>query len=97
MQFIWRAQKYLENIEKHQVDFVVAVLIFESDTFTEEDTRHDYGEKRYRSIGAVGEEFFVVVFTERDGKLHIISARRGGRRDRRRYCSHVLGRGEASL
>ena len=97
MELEWDDQKYLENIEKHQVDFIVAVLIFRSSTVAKVDTRHDYGETRYEAVGFVGEDCFVVVFTRRGERFRIISARRGGRRDRRDYDANVSGRRDPSI
>jgi len=43
------------------------------------DGRKHYGEVRYVSTGFVGDECFVVVHTERDGVIRLITAWKGGR------------------
>ena len=97
MDFEWDDQKYLENIQRHRVDFIGAILIFRAEVVTKVDTRHDYGETRYEAVGFVGENCFVVVYTRRDDRFRVISARHGGRRDRRAYHAHVAGRGDPEV
>ncbi len=89
MDFEWDELKRQGNIAKHRVDFIRAIAIFLGPTVTTEDSRFDYGEVRYRSIGLVGADCFVVVYTERDSILRIISAWKGGRRDQAYYDAHV--------
>ena len=43
MEFEWDEQKRLANIEKHGVDFTLAVTIFADTIVTKEDARVDYG------------------------------------------------------
>jgi len=85
MDFEWDEAKRQSNIEKHQVDLLEAVLIFESWVQTEKDDRFDYGETRFRSIGFVDDDCYVLIHAERAGRTRLISAWKGGRRDRRKY------------
>ena len=89
--FEWDRSKAEENAHKHGIEFEVAILIFRGDFVTNMDSRHDYGEERYTSIGSVGEDCLVVVHTCREGRYRIISARRGGRRDRRKLGKDDVG------
>ena len=89
MIFEWDDDKRQGNLAKHDVDIVKAARIFEGSIATQKDDRSDYGEARYQSIGYIGEDCLVVVWTERDGVVRLISARRGGRRDRRRHAQGV--------
>ena len=41
-----------------------------------EDTRKDYNERRYQALGMIGEYLHMLVFTPRDGAVHVISLRR---------------------
>ena len=41
-----------------------------------EDTREDYSERRYQALGFIGEHLHMLVFTPRDGAIHVISLRR---------------------
>jgi uncharacterized protein len=92
MNFEWDDDKNEGNQRKHRVDFVDAILIFEGDVLTLEDTRQNYGEQRFRSIGLVDGECFVVVHTQRGNSTRLISAWRGGSDERNNYRSYVIGR-----
>jgi uncharacterized DUF497 family protein len=48
-----------------------------------QDTRHDYGEKRIVARCWFGEVLLIVVYTRRGDSIHIISARRANRKERR--------------
>ncbi|MGQ0565121.1 MAG: BrnT family toxin [Gemmobacter sp.] len=89
MEFEWDDDKRLANLAKHDVDLVLAAAIFDGRVFTQEDGRDDYGETRYQSVGYIGDDCFVVVWTQRDDVIRLISARRGGRRDRRRFAQGI--------
>jgi uncharacterized DUF497 family protein len=92
MQFDWDDDKRQANLDKHGVDFLYAARIFRGPVLTEIDGRTDYGEVRCVAVGRVGEECFVVVFTQRGDTCRLISARKGGRRDRRKYQDSDAGR-----
>ena len=85
MEFEWDSIKNQRNIEKHGIDFVDAVRIFERPTLTVVDNRRNYGEKRIAATGTVEEVILYVVYTVRDGIWRIISARRANRRERKKY------------
>lgn len=52
-----------------------------SDAVIEEDDRRDYGERRYRVLGFIGDRLHAVVFTPRAGKVHVISLRKANNRE----------------
>ena len=85
MEYEWDEAKRQSNIEKHQVDILEAVLIFENWVLTEPDDRFDYGEVRFKSTGVVDGIYYVLVHADRGGRARLISAWKGGRRDRRKY------------
>jgi uncharacterized DUF497 family protein len=85
MEFEWDETKRRSNFDKHGVDLFEAALIFEGPITTREDRRHDYGERRFVSVGIVGDACFVVVYTRRGGKVRLISAWKGGRHEKERY------------
>ncbi len=52
----------------------------------ERDIKHQETEERYIAIGmTLNEKLLFVVFTMRDSKIRIISARRANRKERRLY------------
>lgn len=51
MRFSWSERKRISNVEVHGIDFVDAELVFAGATFTYEDDRFDYGERRFVTLG----------------------------------------------
>ena len=50
-----------------------------------EDTRADYGERRFQAVGFLDEHLCMLVFTPRNEAVHVISLRRANHRERTRY------------
>ncbi|MEJ0075216.1 MAG: BrnT family toxin [Alphaproteobacteria bacterium] len=75
--FEWDDAKAEENYAKHGVDFEAARQVFH-DPFALErlDDREDYGEDRFILSGMADGVVLIVVYTERNGRLRLISARR---------------------
>lgn len=92
MQFEWNEQKRRSNFEKLGVDLLLGALIFEGPTVEAPDLRTDYGEKRMIAIGMADDAFLVVIYVQRGDVIRLISTRKGGRRDRRRYENALAGR-----
>ncbi|WP_395777701.1 BrnT family toxin [Aquidulcibacter sp.] len=92
MEFEWDDEKNKANILKHGVDFVDAMLIFDTFVLSAGDRRHDYGERRVRSIGIVDSDCFVVVHTQRGSSVRIIIACKGGTDERELYRGYVSRR-----
>jgi len=83
--FEWDEDKRRRNIEDHGVDFRLAALIFNNPVVEARDERDDYGEVRYRALGHIGEEYFLVAFAWRGENRRIISAWKVGNDGKRRY------------
>ncbi len=92
MDFEWDHEKNKANILKHGVNFIDAMLIFETFVLSAVDRRHDYGEHRVRSIGIVDDDCFVVVHTQRGSSVRLISAWKGGTDERELYRAYVSRR-----
>lgn len=86
MDFEWDTAKSAANFAKHGVSFQEAKAVF-SDPFALElrDDRADYGEERYILIGQTPGGVLVVVHTQRDTRIRLISARNAEPRERRAY------------
>jgi uncharacterized DUF497 family protein len=84
--FEWDEAKAAENYAKHGVSFETAIKVFR-DPFAIErlDDRDDYGEERFILIGTAEEGVVTVVYTERNGRFRIISARRATRHEQDDY------------
>ncbi len=81
----WDEVKRRGNLKDHGVDFRDAALIFENPVIEAEDTRAEYGETRYRALGHVDGDYFMVAFTWRGRNRRIISAWKVDDDGRRRY------------
>jgi uncharacterized DUF497 family protein len=77
------------NLEKHHIDFVGCEVIFESATIIREDTRFDYGEIRFQTIGLWNGIVVFVVHTPRGEDDHIISIRKAQKHEERIYWQSV--------
>jgi hypothetical protein len=94
VRFVWDRDKSDGNYRERDFDFAFASLIFEGPVLVVEDTRRDYGERRFVAIGLADEIHITLVFTDRAGprsdiSRRIISARRSNRKERRLYDQFV--------
>ena len=87
MEFEWHHAKAEANFEAHGVSFDLATTVFK-DPFAVErlDDREDYGEERFVIVGmAEGGVVLFVAYTEREGRMRIISARRATQNEQDDY------------
>ena len=84
--FEWDDDKAAQNTAKHGVSFERAARVF-SDPFgvAEIDDREDYGEPRFIMVGMVEGDLIFVAYTERDGRIRIITARRATKHEQDDY------------
>lgn len=77
MEFEWDRAKAEINLEKHKISFDEAVTVFYDPlAATFDDPDHSVGERRLVTIGYSSQEkLLVVVHTEHDDMIRIISAR----------------------
>ena len=85
-EFEWDADKEAANLQKHGVSFAQAAVAF-SDPFGVDwiDDRQDYGEERVILLGMTDGQVLTVVYTERETRIRIISARRATRYEQEIY------------
>jgi hypothetical protein len=86
--FEWDDAKAAENEAKHGVSFALARSVFK-DPFAIErrDDRQDYGEERFILIGMVQGVVLTVVYTLREERARLISARRATRLEQDDYAT----------
>lgn len=82
----WDEAKRAVNLEKHGVVFEDADGFEWGLALTAPDTRRDYGEDRFVSIGPIGARLFVMVWTPRGAGRRIISLRKANKREERYYA-----------
>ena len=85
LEFQWDEEKRISNIEERGVDFKDAALIFEGPVIMKEDTRESYGERRFRALGKVDDDYYLVAYTWRGSICRIISAWRVDAEGKKRY------------
>ncbi len=93
MNFEWDERKRQRVFEERGVDLRLAARIFRNPVLTIRDTRQDYGEDRFVSVGVVDARCFVVVHVRRDDRTRIITAWKGSRKDYERYRQYLADRG----
>jgi uncharacterized DUF497 family protein len=84
--FEWDETKAAENYLRHGVEFEIARQVF-GDPFAIEqlDDREDYGEDRLILIGMGSGIVLTIVYTERDARIRLISARRATKHEQDEY------------
>jgi len=85
MNYEYDDDKSERTLRDRQIDFEFAARVFDGDFIEYEDRRRDYGERRLVVIGPIDGRLFAVIYTWRNGRRRIISARRASRRERRVY------------
>lgn len=90
MTFEWDEAKRHSNLQKHGIDFVDAVRVFDKDFILVEDNRREYGEIRFIAFGMLLGNLIVVAYTEREENIiRIISARKASKNESRQYYRHI--------
>ncbi|MCL4870040.1 MAG: BrnT family toxin [Anaerolineae bacterium] len=87
MQFEWHPEKARRNLQKHQVGFDEAQTIFDDPqliAFLDEE--HSVNEERIITIGLSNQHrLLMVAYTERNGRIRIISARKATKHEEKFY------------
>ena len=84
MDFEWDEGKRSANIEKHGLDFVDAVEVFEA-PYVVVPSSYEGEEERFLAIGRLQGRFVTVVYTTRNEAIRIISFRRARHEERQKY------------
>jgi uncharacterized DUF497 family protein len=87
LEFEWDNRKAKQNLRKHDVSFEEASTVFGDPlAVTIPDPLHSEEEDRFITLGeSQRRRLLVVVFTDRRGKIRIISARVATRNERKDY------------
>ena len=85
MAYIWDEAKRQQNLRKHKLDFADAHRVFEGLIFTFEDERYDYSEPRFITIGQLEITVVLIIHTDRNGDVRIISMRKASKYEQKLY------------
>jgi hypothetical protein len=88
-EFEWDEAKAASNLKKHGIDFEDAISIFEGPVLEVRSARGS--EERWKAVGMVEGVELAVIFTLREGRRRIISARRARKSEREAYHQANLG------
>ena len=89
MRFEWDDAKRQSNLLKHGFDFVGIEEVFAGETVTILDDRFDYGEKRFLTLGLLQERVVVIVHTETDEMIRILSVRKATKNEESSYFKQI--------
>jgi len=82
----WNEFKNAQNLRKHKIGFEAAEQFDWTFAVVRSDDREDYGEHREQAYGFIGDVLHVLVFTEREGIIWVISLRKAEPRERKFYA-----------
>ena len=86
MQYRYDKAKKVLNLKKHGLDFDDARQVIESTkTLTFEDNRFDYGEQRFITLGLLQGLLVVIVTSETENEIRIISMRKADKHEQAIY------------
>ncbi len=84
--------KNQRNIAERGISFNLAVKFDLATAKIWQDTRQDYGEIRYISLGYIGDRLYSMVFTVREDVLRVISLRKANNREIKSYEQQTQSR-----
>jgi len=84
-EFEWDEQKAEANLAKHAISFQIAKQAFDDPAALDRFEGHNNGEERFNVLGMVHGRLLFVVYTIRNGRKRIISARLAVRYEKRLY------------
>ena len=71
------------------MDFADAESVFSGPTFTFEDSREDYGEQRWVTLGLLGDKVLVIVHTETEDEIRVISMREASKNEQHLFFTNL--------
>ncbi len=77
--------KRAKTLAERGLDFADADEVFAGPQLQVEDTRLDYGERRFITVGLLRGRMVIVVWTPRGTARHVISMRKANDNEKRRY------------
>ncbi len=77
--------KERRNVAARGLSFELVHFFDWAEASLAEDVRRGYGERRFLATGPIERRLYVVVFTLRADKVHVISLRKANKREIRRH------------
>lgn len=89
MKIVWDEAKRRVNLRKHGFDFADAERVFAGITYTIEDRRFQYGERRFITLGMLRDTVVVTAHTETLATVRIFSMRKATRHEQTLYFQNI--------
>ena len=83
--FEWDEEKKQTNFSDRGLSFEDAETVFSGECVTFEDTRYDYGEPRFVTLGRLEGRTVVIAHTPRGENTRIISMRKANSREQKTH------------
>lgn len=83
LEFEWDPAKSEATFADRGIDFAFAVRVFQGPVL--ETVADREGEARVRAVGEIDGVFYTVIYTVREGRYRIISARRAWKNEQREF------------
>jgi uncharacterized protein len=80
-----RLSQEREESARAGISFELAAKFEWDSALVVEDLRKDYGERRFQALGLIKNRLYMMVFTPRANKVHVISLRKANKREVKRY------------
>ena len=77
--------KRAKNLNDRQLDFLDAEIVLSGQVLTVEDTRIDYSERRFQTVGFLAGRMVMVIWTPRGEAVHVMSMRKCNDKEQARY------------
>ncbi|PMS20168.1 BrnT family toxin [Trinickia dabaoshanensis] len=85
MNISYDPKKSRANVDTRGLSFESAREFEMAEALIVEDMRKVYSERRFQALGYIGHRLHMLVFTPRDGNVHVISLRKANAREVTRY------------
>ena len=87
--FTWSESKRASNLKTHELDFAEAELVFQGLTLTVRDSRFQYQEIRFMTLGLLHGLNVTIVHTESENEIRIISFRKSTPKESKNYFNEI--------
>ena len=89
VKFTWDEVKRQINLKRHGFDFKDGAIVFAGEVVTVEDTRYEYGEERFATLGMFYGRVVMIIHTERGNMIRMISMRKATKYEERTYFEQL--------
>lgn len=89
MRIVFDEAKRRTNLRKHGLDFADAERVFSGITYTIEDRRFAYSERRFLTLGLLVETVVAIAHTETRNEIRVISMRKATRNEETLYFENI--------